>query len=59
MICSEYMAPSTVSPSSPILAFQEAHFEEVVVKAIDAHWFDEASWTVAESQAREVQNGEW
>ena len=30
--------------------FQEAHFEEVVVKAIDAHWFDEESWTVAESQ---------
>ncbi|CAL1138650.1 unnamed protein product [Cladocopium goreaui] len=28
----------------------QAHFEEVVVKAIDAHWFDEESWTVAESQ---------
>eukprot|EP00435_Cladocopium_sp_Y103_P008617 s23_g2.t1 len=28
----------------------QAHFEEVVVKAIDAHWFDEASWTLAESQ---------
>ena len=45
MICWEYLAP----PSSVFIS-QEAHFEEVVVKAIDAHWFDEESWTVAESQ---------